>query len=118
VFDAAECFDGRLPELFTGIERSEFPRPVRFPTSCSPQAWASATPLLLLRSLLRFDPVLPCNEVYADPALPASIEKLRVGNVSLADARVTLSADRQGFTLAGLPEDVTVVRSGRHSSEN
>ncbi len=115
MFDAAECFDGRLPELFSGIGRSEFPGPVPFPTSCSPQAWAAATPLLLLRSLLRFDPVLPGNAVYVDPALPASIGKLRVSNVSLADARVTLSADRQGFTLHGLPGEVTVVRSSRHS---
>ena len=30
--------------------------PVSYPTSCSPQAWAAASPLLFLRTLLRFEP--------------------------------------------------------------
>ena len=34
--------------------RSQFP--VSYPTSCSPQAWAAASPLLFLRTLLRFEP--------------------------------------------------------------
>src|SRR4051794_39620532 len=57
--DAAAFFGGRLPELFCGFDRDEFPAPVPYPTSCSPQAWAAASPLLLLRSLLRFDPAVP-----------------------------------------------------------
>jgi glycogen debranching enzyme len=113
MFEAAECFDGRLPELFTGIERSAYPGPVPYPTSCSPQAWAAATPLLLLRSLLRFDPALPGGEVHVDPALPSSIPRLRITNVPLASARLTLVADHHGTVINGLPEDITVVQSHR-----
>ena len=40
LLDAAECFDGRLPELFCGFDRGQFETPVAYPTSCSPQAWA------------------------------------------------------------------------------
>ncbi|HEY3240684.1 MAG TPA: glycogen debranching N-terminal domain-containing protein, partial [Acidimicrobiia bacterium] len=39
---AAPFFDNRLPELFAGLDRGQFPFPVSYPTSCSPQAWAAA----------------------------------------------------------------------------
>lgn len=46
LLDAADD-DGRLPELFGGFARRSHPRPVPYPTSCSPQAWAAGAPLLL-----------------------------------------------------------------------
>jgi glycogen debranching enzyme len=46
---------GRFPEMFTGFDRRDFPRPVPYPASCSPQAWAAAAPLSPLGSVLRFD---------------------------------------------------------------
>ena len=46
LLDAAESFGGRLPELFCGFPRSQFRSPVPYPTSCSPQAWASAAALV------------------------------------------------------------------------
>jgi glycogen debranching enzyme len=106
VLDAAGCFDGRLPELFTGFDRQDFPRPVPYPTSCSPQAWAAAAPLSLLRSLLRFDPDLPRGEVSVAPALPRSIPTLRVGNVPLAGARLAVAAGADAVTIDGLPSHV------------
>ena len=57
--DAAEHFDGRPPELFAGIARSDIPAPVTYPGSCSPQAWASASNLLHLRTLAGLEPPLP-----------------------------------------------------------
>ena len=67
--DAAAAFAGRLPELFCGFDRTEFEQPVPYPTSCSPQAWAAASPLLLLRSLLRLEPDLPGHRVGLAPQL-------------------------------------------------
>jgi glycogen debranching enzyme len=55
-FDAAMHFGGRPPELFSGISRADAPMPVAYPASCSPQAWSSASVLLLLRSLLDLRP--------------------------------------------------------------
>jgi glycogen debranching enzyme len=55
-FDAAEAFAGRPPELFAGISRDEAPMPVAYPSSCSPQAWSSASVLLLLRTMLGLEP--------------------------------------------------------------
>lgn len=51
ILDAAECCSGRLPELFAGFDRSHFPSPVPYPSSCSPQAWAAGAPLMLSRYL-------------------------------------------------------------------
>jgi glycogen debranching enzyme len=67
---AAEHFGGRLPELFCGFDRGEFAEPVPYPTSCSPQAWASVTPVQLIRTLLRFDPELPQKRLWVAPVLP------------------------------------------------
>ncbi|UQX89926.1 hypothetical protein M6D93_07945 [Jatrophihabitans telluris] len=39
---AAERFDYRLPELYSGDDRSRHPRPAAYPAACRPQAWAAA----------------------------------------------------------------------------
>ena len=53
---ASEAWQGRLPELFSGLDRADVETPVPFPTSCSPQAWSAATPFLLLRIMLGLEP--------------------------------------------------------------
>jgi glycogen debranching enzyme len=53
--DVTEATDGRPPELFAGVDREVVGIPVPYPSSCSPQAWASASTLLHLRSLLQLD---------------------------------------------------------------
>ncbi|MFZ4126686.1 glycogen debranching N-terminal domain-containing protein [Streptomyces cellulosae] len=47
---AARCGD-RLPEVFAGYGRADAPAPVPYPHSCSPQAWAAATPAALRTAL-------------------------------------------------------------------
>ena len=113
ILAAARCFDGRLPELFTGLDRAEFPRPVDYPTSCSPQAWAAATPLLLLRSLLRFDPALTEHKVYVDPAMPTSIAQLHIKNATLGKGGVLLSYQDGDVDIEGLARGVEVIRGPR-----
>jgi glycogen debranching enzyme len=54
--EASRHFDYRLPEVFVGYSRAETPVPVAYPTACSPQAWATGTPLLLLRVMLGLEP--------------------------------------------------------------
>ena len=56
ILDAAEFFEGRLPEAFGGYERSVTKYPVQYPTACSPQAWSTGAPLLLLRTMLGLEP--------------------------------------------------------------
>ncbi|HET7761899.1 MAG TPA: glycogen debranching N-terminal domain-containing protein [Phycicoccus sp.] len=115
VLAAADAFGGRLPELFCGFARSDFRDPVPFPTSCSPQAWASATPLHLLRSMLRFSPGVPHGTVHLAPIVPAPFLPLRLDNVALGGSRVSLEVTRDGFVVVGLPEGVALVREPRRT---
>ncbi|MCM0673389.1 amylo-alpha-1,6-glucosidase [Micromonospora phytophila] len=48
---AAAHSDDRLPEVLTGLSRTAHDGPVPYPHSCSPQAWAAASPLVLLAAL-------------------------------------------------------------------
>ena len=80
ILDAAEFFDGRLPEAFGGYDRSVTRYPVQYPTACSPQAWSTGTPLLLLRTMLGLEPI--DGHLIVDPALPHGI-----GRIELLDIR-------------------------------
>ena len=54
--EATRHFDGRPPELFAGVARDDVAMPVAYPSSCSPQAWSSASVLLLVRTMLGLEP--------------------------------------------------------------
>jgi glycogen debranching enzyme len=76
ILDAAEFFEGRLPEAFGGYERSVTRYPVQYPTACSPQAWSTGAPLLLLRTMLGLEPL--GDHLVVDPALPRGIGHLEL----------------------------------------
>jgi len=76
ILDAADYFQGRLPEAFGGYERSITRYPVEYPTACSPQAWSTGTPLLLLRTMLGLEPV--GEHLVVDPALAVGIGHLEL----------------------------------------
>ena len=76
ILDAAELFDGRLPEAFGGYPRTMTKYPVQYPTACSPQAWSTGAPLLLFRTLLGLEPV--GDHLIVDPALPVGIGHLEL----------------------------------------
>jgi glycogen debranching enzyme len=76
ILDAAVFFEGRLPEAFGGYERPVTKYPVQYPTACSPQAWSTGAPLLLLRTMLGLEPV--GDHLVVDPALSAGIGHLEL----------------------------------------
>ena len=76
ILEAAEFFDGRLPEAFGGYERGETRYPVQYPTACSPQAWSTGAPLLLLSTMLGLEP--QGEHLIVDPALPDTIGHLEL----------------------------------------
>jgi glycogen debranching enzyme len=78
ILDAATYFQGRLPEAFAGHPRERTKYPVQYPTACSPQAWSTGAPLLLLRTLLGID--VAGNSMVVNPAMPEHI-----GHVELLD---------------------------------
>jgi glycogen debranching enzyme len=79
ILAAAEIFDGRLPEAFGGYPREMTKYPVQYPTACSPQAWSTGAPLLLLRTMLGLEPV--GDNLVVDPALPSTIGRIELLDV-------------------------------------
>jgi glycogen debranching enzyme len=76
ILDAATYFRQRLPEAFAGYGREETHFPVQYPTACSPQAWSTGAPLLLLRVLLGLEPV--GRQLLVDAALPKQVGWLQL----------------------------------------
>jgi glycogen debranching enzyme len=110
---AADHSDGRLPELFLGLDRRDVGIPVSYPTSCSPQAWSAAAPFLLLRVLLGLEPDLPSGSVGVAPSLPEGMDRLVARGLRLWDGRMDVAC-RDGATDVNLPAGVR--RSGRSIS--
>lgn len=109
LLDAATAFGGRLPELFCGFPRAQFASPVPYPTSCSPQAWASAAPLLLLRSCLGLNPHVPNRTLLVSPNLPAQWGRIALTDLRLAGMTVNLEAEGEAVKAHGLGNDWQLV---------
>ncbi|MFM7063112.1 MAG: hypothetical protein ACKO04_06435, partial [Actinomycetes bacterium] len=71
-----------------GVARDELPTPAVYPTSCLPQAWAAASPLLVLRTLLGLEPDVPNGVVRLDPVLPDGCTRLRLARTPVGAVRV------------------------------
>jgi glycogen debranching enzyme len=81
----------RFPELFCGFPRAETGVPVTYPVACAPQAWAAATPFMLLRSLLGIEADAPRRELrIVRPTLPHPLRKLVIAGLRVGDAEVDL----------------------------
>jgi glycogen debranching enzyme len=113
LFDAAVRFGGRLPELFCGFDRDEYDQPVPYPTSCSPQAWAAASPLQIMRLLLRLDPCLPTGELWLAPVLPADFGSFRAENLRLGSSRVSLTVEGENLKVEGLAPEMVLHQGAR-----
>ncbi|WP_236827901.1 MULTISPECIES: amylo-alpha-1,6-glucosidase [unclassified Blastococcus] len=105
LLDAAAAFGGRLPELFCGFARHRFGQPVPYPTSCSPQAWASAAPLLLVRALLGVELDVPSRTLTLQPRLPASWGHVVLNGLAVGCTQVRIDAAQDSATVEGLPDE-------------
>lgn len=110
LLDAAASYGGRLPELFCGFDRDELPVPIRYPTACSPQAWAAAVPYQLLTTALGLDANLPQRQLVAGPAM-GLLGRTRVSGLRLGAAALALETDGESVEVSGLPFSFTVSRS-------
>ncbi len=94
----------RLPELFCGMQRAHGMRPVLYPVSCSPQAWASGAFFMLLQGATGLLPDAPAGVLHVrSPTLPPFLNELTVRNLAVGESRVSLQFQRRGGrTLANL----------------
>ena len=79
ILEAAEFFNHRLPEVFAGYPRSITRYPVEFPTASSPQAWATGTPMVFLRTMLGLEPV--GQDLMVTPAIPREIASIELKGI-------------------------------------
>ncbi|HET7600279.1 MAG TPA: amylo-alpha-1,6-glucosidase [Gemmatimonadales bacterium] len=106
----------RLPELFCGMPRQRGVGPVRYPVSCSPQAWASGALFLLLQSVLGIYPEASRRVLHVrNPVLPDVVDELTISGMAVGDARVSLQFRRHGertlanlFEVSGAPLQVRI----------
>jgi glycogen debranching enzyme len=115
LFDAAAYMDlRRLPELFCGFPRRERNAPTQYPVACSPQAWASATPLCLLQASLGLELLDRTGEIkFYRPMLPDFLDHVRLRNLRVSTGSVDVLLHRQddniGVTVTRRDGDVVVV---------
>ena len=99
ILTAASLFGGRLPEAFAGYERGVTKYPVQYPTACSPQAWSTGAPLLLIRTMLGLEPF--DDHLIVDPALAESIGMLALLDIPGRWGRTDAFARRRDLPLPG-----------------
>ncbi|GGO21890.1 amylo-alpha-1,6-glucosidase [Micromonospora parathelypteridis] len=90
MLDASQFSEHRLPEAFSGYDRSFGRAPVPYPTACNPQAWASAAPLLFLRTMLGTEP--KNGRLTLNPKIPPEIGRIQMTNVSAFGVRWDIEA--------------------------
>jgi glycogen debranching enzyme len=110
---AAAWFGDLLPELFAGFEREPMGFPVSYPTSCSPQAWAAASPLLFLRTMLRFEPDIRNNTLHLAPAVPEWIGRLRLERIALMGGELTIEMEGDNLRVDSIPRGLQLVHDPR-----
>lgn len=108
LIDASAFFAGRLPELFCGFDRGDLPGPVPYPTSCSPQAWASAAPVALVSAMLGLDPDVPSGRIVVSPHPPSQWGALRVANIHVGEQHLSVTVDGDGAWKVAGADDLVV----------
>ncbi|MHB2016732.1 MAG: amylo-alpha-1,6-glucosidase, partial [Candidatus Xenobia bacterium] len=90
---AAPYYDFSLPEAFAGFNRHAHSFPVRYPTSSSPQAWASGAPLLLLRAMLGLEPDRQTRSLQVTPVLPSQCKRIKLQGVPVFGRQVNVEVE-------------------------
>lgn len=102
LFEASIYIDlRRLPELLCGFARQRRQGPTSYPVACSPQAWATATPLSLLQSCLGldFEPERGAVTFYR-PVLPPFLDEVILRGLSLGGYKIDVALRRAGKEVA------------------
>jgi glycogen debranching enzyme len=82
---------GRLPELFSGLERGVFEFPAHYPVACTPQAWAAGAWFMLLQAILGLSPDAPAGVLHIrSPRLPAWLGELTLRGLRVGQSRVSI----------------------------
>ena len=76
---------------------SDYPVPVPYPTSCSPQAWASGALFLMIEAALGLEFEPDAREIrFRNPRLPASFNRVALRHLAMNGAEVDIELRRSG----------------------
>ena len=104
IFEVANHFGMRLPELYCGFPRITGQGPVPYPVACLPQAWSSGSVFMLLHACLgvRIDGWR--KEVHIErPLLPIGTESLSIRDLPVGDVCIDLEFHRIGKEVVAVP---------------
>ncbi|WP_405984516.1 glycogen debranching N-terminal domain-containing protein [Streptomyces sp. NBC_00872] len=107
---ASAGFDARLPELFAGhgVATDAWPSP--YPASCRPQAWAAASSVLVLQSVLGLSADVPGGTLTVAPGFAEAYRPLTVTGLDVAGGRLDISVDADGTAHIEAPAGLEVKR--------
>ena len=115
LFDASLFLDlHRMPELFCGFSRRPGESPTRYPTACSPQAWAAGAGFQALQACLGLE-IDGTRRLmrFVRPVLPPFLERVELRNLTIGTASLDLVLDRHenkvALTVARRTGEVEVV---------
>jgi glycogen debranching enzyme len=104
IFEAANHFSMRLPELYCGFPRIPGQGPAPYPVACLPQAWSSGSVFMLLQAALGIRIDGRRKEVHIErPLLPDGIESLSIRALPVSDVRIDLEFHRIGNEVVAVP---------------
>jgi glycogen debranching enzyme len=86
----------QLPELYGGLQRDSTSFPVQYLGANVPQAWAAATPFMLLQAMLGLQQDAPRGKLYVDPALPDWLPDVTLVDLRLERRRFDIRFWRDG----------------------
>ena len=104
IFEAANQFNMRLPELYCGFPRIAGQGPAPYPVACLPQAWSSGSVFMLLQACLGIRVDGDAREVHVErPALPIGIESLTVHDLPVGQHQIDLEFHSLGSQVVVVP---------------
>lgn len=104
IFETANHFGMRLPELYCGFPSISGQGPAPYPVACLPQAWASGAVFLLLQASLGIRIDGRRNEVHvAQSMLPIGVESLSIRDLVVSGAHINLEFHRLGEGVVAVP---------------
>ncbi|MFB7310503.1 glycogen debranching N-terminal domain-containing protein [Streptomyces sp. NPDC056192] len=107
---ASAGFDGRLPELFAGHGAATDARPSPYPASCRPQAWAAASSVMILQSMLGLSADVPGGTLTVAPGFAEEYRPMKVEGLDIAGGRLDISIDADGTAHIEAPNGLVVKR--------
>jgi glycogen debranching enzyme len=104
IFEAANQFSMRLPELYCGFARVAGEGPTPYPVACLPQAWASGSIFMLLQASLGVRIDGRRAELHIErPQLPNGVESLTIRDLRVGGHSIDIQFQRIGAEVVALP---------------